>query len=97
MGSLARLVNPIGKLHGRLMELARERGVAQGRKLRVGVMHFVPHRPDKQLAGRVHRQVGSRDVALVRGGIEPEAARITVVQAIETNCVVFYKEVVPEL
>ena len=27
-------VKPIGELHGRLMELARERGVAQGRKLR---------------------------------------------------------------
>jgi len=61
-----------------------------------GVVPFVLHGPDNQLAGRVHRQVGSGDVALVRGGIEPEAARVTVVQAIETNCVVLYREVVPK-
>jgi IS5 family transposase len=37
LARLGQAIGPdvIGKLHGRLMELARERGVVQGRKMRV--------------------------------------------------------------
>ncbi len=38
LGQPGQVIGPevIGELHGRLMELARERGVVQGRKMRVG-------------------------------------------------------------
>ena len=58
LARLGQAIGPevIGKLHGRLMELARERGVVQGRKMRVDttVVETNIHYPtDRSLLGVV--------------------------------------------